>query len=204
MIHSLSTELTHEINADYAAIFNEKKYKDLMTLTKCSDERYILLFQEKTLSFEKLRDEIYLASSIRVEKLTGKKIEDGQYPFYVELYHCYQKALAEEKELIKKAEDKKAKEQAMIESNPKMKKKAAGKEMVTSLQFGKGTRTLYSFFVNSGLVDQLNQVQSIDGKNHVISENEELISLLQEITQSSNQERRLPKCAKGTRDMTPF
>lgn len=63
----------------------------------------------------------------------------------------------------------------MAASNPKFKKKP-GKEAVTTLQFGKGTRTLFDFFQVSNLIER------IETHDLQVGLNLELASILTEVT----------------------
>jgi hypothetical protein len=67
-----------------------------------------------------------------------------------------------------------------------------GKELPTSLSFGKGTRVFVDFLA----------MRNTD--NLHVAFDKELSMLLVENLQSRNESRRIPKCAKGTRDMTPL
>jgi len=66
------------------------------------------------------------------------------------------------------------------------------------LQLGRGSRALFNFISVGSLLSD----PKIANFNAAL--NKELNSELTEILQVRNQERRLPKCAKGTRDMTPM
>lgn len=69
---------------------------------------------------------------------------------------------------------------------------------MTSLQFGRGTRIFFDFLMSSKALDDLSPSQWI------VAFNKELGGILSEILEAKNEERRRPKCAKGTRDMTPL
>ena len=67
-----------------------------------------------------------------------------------------------------------------------------GKELPTQVPLGKGTRVFYDFLV-----------QNQDKCMHA-AYNKDLSMLLVENLSTRNESRRVPKCAKGTRDMTPL
>ena len=69
-----------------------------------------------------------------------------------------------------------------------------GKELPTQVALGKGTRIFFDF---------LSQNLS-SGKTMHAAYDRELSMLLMEILSTRNESRRIPKCAKGTRDMTPL
>ena len=70
---------------------------------------------------------------------------------------------------------------------------------MTSLPFGKGTRQFFDhlLLLNANSYEEF--VPKID-----VHINRQLEAVLEEILEAKNEERRKPKCAKGTRDMTPF
>ena len=75
------------------------------------------------------------------------------------------------------------------EEEAKNQKKA--KQVQTSLQFGRGTRSLLDYLIS---------LSSIPAD---LFYKPEFGATLQDCLEQKNQERRKPKCAKGTRDMTP-
>lgn len=88
-------------------------------------------------------------------------------------------------------------------AKPDAKKKAPVKKNAAppsppGLQLGRGSRAFFDFLGQSSLL--LNP--DVAKFNAVL--NKELSGALSEILQVRNQERRLPKCAKGTRDMGPL
>lgn len=72
-------------------------------------------------------------------------------------------------------------------------KKKAKKAKAVGIQLGKGTRQFLDFLYQNSKFETFDAAQ-----------NKEVSSFLSEILQIRNEERRRPKCAKGTRDMTPL
>jgi len=111
-------------------------------------------------------------------------------------------AFAQAKDRDDKIKEKKDSGKA---DNKKKPKKNAAPAPPPGLQLGKGSRAFLDF-----LLDQLNHgadgglLASTAPIKFNASLNKELQGELAEILQVRNQERRLPKCAKGTRDMTPM
>jgi histidyl-tRNA synthetase len=69
---------------------------------------------------------------------------------------------------------------------------------IRGLKLAKGTQDYLEYLEQNGVsdLDSLKSVTSI--------EDEKYVKLLAQVTEVSNQELRLPKCAKGTRDMNPL
>ena len=77
-------------------------------------------------------------------------------------------------------------------------KKNAAPAPPPGLQLGKGSRGFFEFLSQGTLL------ANPDISSFSAALNKELSGEMTEILQVRNQERRLPKCAKGTRDMTPM
>jgi len=92
-------------------------------------------------------------------------------------------------------EDSKPVEEVKGEEAKDEKKKAKKAKVAAGLQLGKGSRQFLDFLLASNITDS----GVLD-----VAYNKELASVLTEILQVRNEERRRPKCAKGTRDMTPL
>lgn len=123
-----------------------------------------------------------------------------------ELLVAYGKNSAVEAELKAKAQQQAAtEEQKQTEEvkegdkkqNQRGGAKKKGKEAVTSLGFGVGTRKFFDYLL------LLELPANAERKLSVLT-NKELDSVLNEVLEQRNEERRKPKCAKGTRDMTPL
>ncbi len=80
----------------------------------------------------------------------------------------------------------------------KVQEKKKGKEEPKTLQFGKGTRQLFDYLL-ALTAKGVSLSQGLDQFR-----NPELPGVLGELLEQRNEERRRPKCAKGTRDMTPY
>lgn len=65
--------------------------------------------------------------------------------------------------------------------------------------FGKGTRLFFDYLVANKPENGFLSFNTIDAAS-----NKDLSSVMTEILVVRNEERRRPKCAKGTRDMTPL
>ena len=102
---------------------------------------------------------------------------------------------------IAKTEDDaiKAKGAAKGDSKKKPKKNAAPAPPI-GLQLGKGSRALFDYLA----LDSCTILSNANIANFNVALNKELESELSEILQVRSQEHRLPKCAKGTRDMIPL
>lgn len=101
---------------------------------------------------------------------------------------------------VSKAQDEEIKAKkagAKVDAKKKPKKNAAPAPP-PGIQLGRGSRAMFDF------VSQGSLLSHPDISNFNAALNKELNSELSEILQVRNQERRLPKCAKGTRDMTPL
>ena len=83
-----------------------------------------------------------------------------------------------------------------MEDEKQQKKKKANAP--TALGFGKGTRSFFDYL----LLTQYESVEDFLRKVDPLT-NKEIDSLLSEILEQRNEERRRPKCPKGTRDMDP-
>jgi hypothetical protein len=77
------------------------------------------------------------------------------------------------------------------------KKKAKKVKAPAGLGLGKGSRQFFDFLIASDLL-------KVDTARCDVAYNKELSSVMSEILVIRNEERRRPKCAKGTRDMTPL
>lgn len=85
-------------------------------------------------------------------------------------------------------------------SQQSMTRKKKKKEKVPQgLGFGKGTRSFFDYFVGSKPSEGFPNFGKIDAAS-----NKDLSGMLSDILVVRNEERRRPKCAKGTRDMTPL
>ena len=103
---------------------------------------------------------------------------------------------------VAKTEDDsiKAKKSAAGADDKKKAKKNAAPPSPPGIQLGKGTRAFFDYLsTNSCRILSEENIATFN-----VALNKELESELTEILQARNQERRLPKCAKGTRDMTPM
>jgi hypothetical protein len=120
-----------------------------------------------------------------VDKARDTFLKELSYTFAVALKQDFE---IKEKKAAKGGDDGKKK---------KAKKDAA--PAVVGIQFGKGTRQFFDFLVVSKLVEHEDALKKFE-----VAFNKELASELTEILQVHNEERRRPKCAKGTRDMTPL
>ena len=78
-------------------------------------------------------------------------------------------------------------------------KKNAAPAPPPGIQLGKGSRALFDFLGQTPLLSEQASILTFN-----VALNKELQAELSEVLQVRNQERRLPKCAKGTRDMTPL
>lgn len=70
--------------------------------------------------------------------------------------------------------------------------------MITSLQFGKGTRQFFDYLLSVNFESVKQFHEKVDPLY-----NKDLEALVEEVLEQRNEERRRPKCAKGTRDMNP-
>ena len=116
---------------------------------------------------------------------------------------AFKKELTEAFKIAKEEDDKiKAKKgganAAKADSKKKPKKNAAP-AAPPGIQLGRGSRTFFDFLAQSSLLSSEDLAMSFN-----VALNKELQTELAEVLQVRNQERRLPKCAKGTRDMNPL
>ena len=112
---------------------------------------------------------------------------------------CFKRELNEAFRIAKAQDDEiKAKKEAGKVDAKKKPKKGAAPPPPPGLQLGRGSRALFDFLAQNTLL------QTADAMKFNVTLNKEFSSELTEILQVRNQERRLPKCAKGTRDMTPL
>jgi hypothetical protein len=102
--------------------------------------------------------------------------------------------LAVSKEPKKETEEIK---EPVAEEQIDSKKKAKKVKAPAGLALGKGSRQFFDFLIASELL-------SADSARCDVAYNKELTSVMSEILIIRNEERRRPKCAKGTRDMTPL
>ena len=98
-----------------------------------------------------------------------------------------------------KEQDDKAKAKGAGKGDAKKKAKKGAEEKPAGLALGKGSRQLLDFLIQNKLTEK-----SDDQPWLTLGLNKTLESELTEILQVHNQEKRRPKCAKGTRDMTPL
>ena len=98
-----------------------------------------------------------------------------------------------------KEQDEKAKAKGAGKGDAKKKAKKGAEEKPAGLQLGKGSRQFLDFLTQSKLTARVDEEPWL-----TVGLNKELESEMSEILQVHNQESRRPKCAKGTRDMTPL
>ena len=110
-----------------------------------------------------------------------------------ELFSFFSKSKGIEADLKAKAELSKAAEES------KDAKKKKGKEAPTSIQFGTGTRKFFDYLLQLAPTS----VEELILKSNLAT-NKELESVLNDVLEQRNEEKRRPKCPKGTRDMTPL
>ena len=111
----------------------------------------------------------------------------------------FKRELSEAFKIAKTEDDAiKAKKGNAKADTKKKPKKNAAPAPPPGIQVGRGSRALFEFISQSTLLSNPN------AENFNAALNKELQTELAEILQARNQERRLPKCAKGTRDMTPL
>lgn len=112
---------------------------------------------------------------------------------------AFKRELSEAFKIAKTEDDaiKAKKGNAKADAKKKPKKNAAPAPP-PGIQVGRGSRALFDFISQSTLLSNPN------AESFNAALNKELQTELTEILQVRNQERRLPKCAKGTRDMTPL
>lgn len=207
--------LAQDLNADYAMLFAEKKYRELQNIASLSQAT---LVSQVKLMVKPMLDNIKQAltlSSVRFQLLTNNWDEEASSEFASlssigqviaclgslkveavfkrELSEAFKKAKAQDDAIRAKGAGKaEAKQKKGGKKNDKAPAAPAG------IQLGKGCRALFDFLKASTLLQE--------GSTGVFnaSLNKELASEMTEVLQVRNQERRLPKCAKGTRDMTPL
>ena len=139
------------------------------------------------------------------EKRSGKQGEKDVFEQYVEeVMTVYQqnKKIEDDLKAAAAAAGEAAKEEEGKGDDKKKAKKKKGKEAVTTIGFGRGTRSFFDYL--QILETECGKDQALFKKKLNFSNNRELQSIVREILEQSNESSRKPKCAKGTRDMNPF
>lgn len=94
-----------------------------------------------------------------------------------------------------------APDEAAQKDDKKRQSKKKGKEAPKAIQFGKGTRRLFDYLLD--LYAESQQNQELFRKKLDFFQNKELQTIVREIAETTNESTKRPKCAKGTRDMSP-
>lgn len=120
-------------------------------------------------------------------------VRSDQFHTYLMAELCETYAVARSKEPLKEAQLEQQPEEAKDDNKKRGKK---DKKKSEGLALGKGSRLLFDFLAVSGLCSGNQRLDA--------AYNKELATQMSDILQTRNEERRRPKCAKGTRDMTPL
>lgn len=126
---------------------------------------------------------------------------DGLFSTYVSEIMLTFGINKEVEDKMKKANEAAASDAAPQKDDKKRQSKKKGKDAAKAIPFGKGTRILFNYL--NCLLQECQEDSALFRKKLDFFQNKELQTIVREIAETVNETSRKPKCAKGTRDMSP-
>ena len=213
---SLKSQLQNELNCDLFLLFNEKKYKEIYAFYQRAERNQVVNWLKTVEQLLSVVRSLIQGSRTRLGLIRNEEgAGDAEKQVFVketnqlsELITAMENAYLEEAaasfaaNYSEEAKMKADQPETAAEPVEEDKKAKRGKKVKAPKQigFGQGTRKLFDFlFAQHAKNDQipLSTLLSLSG-------NPDLQQVLSEVLETRNEARRIPKCAKGTRDMTPI